>query len=331
MKLETNYLGKKLRSPLVVSASPLSQEIENIKRMEEAGAGAVVLYSLFEEQIRAEAEEMEERMEQGMGLSAEGVSYFPPIDSFKLGPEEYLEHIRKAKDAVNIPIIGSLNGSTLGGWTEYAALMQEAGVDAVELNIYSIPTDASKTSGDVEASYLEILRAVKEKVSIPVAVKLSPFFSNLANMASRLDGAGAQGLVLFNRFFQPDVDLESLSVTPKVIWSTPFAQRLPLRWVAILSGQIKSDLAATSGIYTAQDVLKMVSVGASVTMLYSALARQGIGHLKTLETEMTEWLEAHEYGSLSELKGTLSQTKIADPTAFERAQFVKSLHSPPKV
>ena len=329
MDLTTKYMGLTLRSPLVASSSPLSREIDNIKKMEEFGAAAVVLHSLFEEQLRAEAEELDERLNQGSNSFAEALSYFPQQSTFHLGPEEYLSHIQKAKEAVQIPIIASLNGTSVGGWTEYAKDIQEAGADALELNIYSTPTDLEMTGTNVEDTYLEILNAVRSAVSLPVAVKLSPFFSNMANMAKRLDAAGADGLVLFNRFYQPDIDIEELEVHPKVLWSTPFAQRLPMRWIAILAGRIKADMAATSGIYSAEDVIKMLMAGAHVTMLYSALARHGISHLRTLEVELAEWLRVHDYESVRQVLGNMSQQKIKDPSAFERAQFVKAIHSSP--
>jgi dihydroorotate dehydrogenase (fumarate) len=327
MDLSTSYLGMPLRSPLVVSSSPLSREIENIKKMEELGAGAVVLHSLFEEQLRQEAQELDDRLNQGSDSFAEATSFFPRLNEFHVGPQEYLAHLRKAKEKVKIPIIASLNGSSVGGWIEYAKKIQEAGADALELNIYSIPTDPDLGGDKIEGSVLDVFTAVKGVVSIPVAVKLSPFFSNMANMAKRLDQAGADGLVLFNRFLQPDLDIESLEVRPKVLWSTPFAQRLPMRWIAILHGQIKADLAATSGIYTAQDVIKMLMVGANVTMLYSALARHGLSHLRTLSGELAEWLRAHEYESVEQLIGSMSQEKISNPSEFERAQFIKALHA----
>jgi dihydroorotate dehydrogenase (fumarate) len=322
-------MGLPLRSPLVASSSPLSRDIDNIKKMEEFGAAAVVLHSLFEEQLREEAEELDDRLNQGTNSFAEALSYFPRMETFHLGPDEYLTHIEKAKEAVQIPIIASLNGASVGGWTEYAKRIQEAGADALELNIYSTPTDPDLAGTNVEESYLEVLKAVRDVVSIPVGVKLSPFFSNMANMAKRLDEAGANALVLFNRFYQPDIDIEELEVHPKVLWSTPFAQRLPMRWIAILAGRIEADLAATSGIYTTEDVIKMLMAGAKVTMLYSSLARHGISHLRTLEAELADWLRAHDYQSVEEVVGSMSQKKIKDPSAFERAQFVKAIHSSP--
>ncbi len=327
MDLTTNYLGLKLRSPLVVSASPLSEDIDNIKRMEDAGAAAVVLYSLFEEQLRKDRLELNANLQQGTESFAEALSYFPEPDEFRLGPEEYLKHIAAAKKATRIPIIASLNGSSAGGWTEYARQIQKAGADALELNIYYIPTDMDLTGTEVELTYLDILKAVKANVTIPVAVKLSPFFSNFANMAKRLDQAGADGLVLFNRFYQPDIELESLEVKPNILLSTPMAARVPLRWIALLHGKLKASLAATSGIHRASDALKMLMVGADVTMLCSTIIRHGIPQIAMIERELVDWLQEHEYESVKQLKGSLSQKNCAEPAAFERAQYMKALTS----
>jgi dihydroorotate dehydrogenase (fumarate) len=327
MDLTTTYLGLKLRTPLVPSASPLSEEIDSIRRLEDAGASAIVLYSLFEEQLSRERLELHHHLTQGSESYAEAVTYFPEPSEFKLGPEEYLEHIRKAKRAVSVPVIASLNGSSVGGWTDYARKMEEAGADAIELNIYYIPTRMDQPSAAVEDTYLEILRAVRGALKIPVAVKLSPFFSNMAYMASRLDDGGADALVLFNRFYQPDIDLETLDVRPNVILSTPQAMRLPLRWVAILFGRIRADLAATGGIHTAQDVLKMLMAGARVTMLCSALLKHGPDHLRTVEADLCAWMEEHEYESVHQMQGSMSQMHCADPSAFERAQYMRALQT----
>ena len=325
MDLTTNYLGLKLRSPLVVSASPLSENVDSIKRMEGAGASAVVLYSLFEEQLRHDRLELHERLESGTESFAEALTYFPEPEDFRLGPEEYLKHIAAAKKATHIPIIASLNGSSVGGWTEYARQIEGAGADALELNIYHIPTDLNLPGGAVEETYLDILRAVKSEVTIPVAVKLSPFFSNFANMARRLDDAGANGLVLFNRFYQPDIEMESLEVKPNILLSTPMAMRLPLRWIALLHGRLNASLAATSGIHRASDALKMLMAGADVTMLCSTVIRHGIPQIAMIEREMVGWLEEHEYESVSQLKGSLSQKNCAEPAAFERAQYMRAI------
>jgi dihydroorotate dehydrogenase (fumarate) len=329
MDLSTTYLGLKLRTPLVPSASPLSEEVENIRRLEDAGAPAVVLYSLFEEQLRRDRIELARHLDHGTDSFAEALSYFPEPEELKLGPEEYLKHIARAKAAVKIPIIASLNGSSVGGWTEYAKQIQEAGADAIELNIYYIPTDMDLTGTEVEQTYIDILKAVKSEVSIPVAVKLSPFFSNFANMAKRLDDAGANGLVLFNRFYQPDINLETLEVQPNILLSTPMAMRLPLRWVAMLHGKVKASMAATSGIHRASDVLKMLMAGADVTMLCSVLLRHGAKQLGAIERDLVDWLEQHEYESVTQLKGSLSQKNCDDPSAFERAQYMRAISSYP--
>lgn len=325
MDLTTNYLGLKLRSPLVVSASPLSEDVDNIKRMEGAGAAAVVLYSLFEEQLRHDRLELHQRLEAGTESFAEALTYSPEPGEFHLGPEEYLKHIGAAKKATKIPIIASLNGSSVGGWTRYARQIEGAGADALELNIYHIPTDLDLSGEMVEETYLNILRAVKSEVSIPVAVKLSPFFSNFANMAKRFEEAGADGLVLFNRFYQPDIELESLEVKPNILLSTPMAMRLPLRWIAILYGKLNASLAATSGIHRAADALKMLMVGADVTMLCSTIIRHGFPQIALIESGLVEWLEEHDYESVSQLKGSLSQKNCATPSEFERAQYMKAL------
>jgi dihydroorotate dehydrogenase (fumarate) len=327
MDLSTTYLGLRLRTPLVPSASPLSEEVANIRKMEDAGAAAVVLHSLFEEQLRRERLELHHHLTQGTESFAESLTYFPEAEEYHLGPEAYLEHIRKAKAAVDIPVIASLNGSSVGGWTNYAWQIEQAGADALELNIYSIPTDMEQTAAAVEQTYLDILHAVLSVVTIPVAVKLGPFFSNFARMARSLDEGGADGLVLFNRFYQPDIDLEELEIRPNLLLSTPHALRLPMRWIALLYGRIGADLAATSGIHQAQDVLKMLLVGASVTQLCSVLLRKGIDHIRQIEHDLVRWLEEHEYHSVGQLRGSMSQKNCADPSAFERAQYMKTLHS----
>lgn len=325
MDLTTKYLGMTLRTPLVPSASPLSEEIDSIKKMEDAGASAVVMHSLFEEQLTRERHELHHHLTHGTESFAEALTYFPEPDEFHVGPEEYLDHIRKAKEAVNIPIIASLNGSSVGGWTDYAQKIQQAGANALELNIYYIPTDLTLTAQEVEQTYLDIMKAVKSVVSIPIAVKLSPFFSNMVNMAKRLDDAGANSLVLFNRFYQPDVHLDALEVRPHILLSTPQSLRLPLRWIAILYGRIKAELAATSGIHRALDVLKMLMAGAQVTMLCSVLLRHGIDQIRVIEGELRAWMEEHEYESVRQMQGSMSQKNVADPEAFERAQYIKAL------
>jgi dihydroorotate dehydrogenase (fumarate) len=325
MNLTTGYLGFKLRTPLVPSASPLSEKIDNIKRMEDAGAPAVVFHSLFEEQVRRDHHDLQYYLDQGTESYAESLSYFPDRAEFKVGPEAYLEHIAQAKAAVDIPVIGSLNGTTFGGWMKYAQQIEQAGADALELNIYSIPSDPDVSGADIETSYLTILASVKAQLKIPVAVKLSPYFTNFAQFARRADSNGANALVLFNRFYQPDIELETLEISPNVLLSTPMAMRLPMRWIAMLYGRIGANLAATSGIHRATDALKMLMAGADVTMLCSILLRRGIEHIRVIEREMREWMEEHEYESVEQLKGSMSQKNCPDPSAFERAQYMRAL------
>jgi len=327
MDLSTHYLGLKLKNPLVPSASPLSHSVDSMKRLEDAGASAIVMYSLFEEQIAHEAAELNHYLNYGTESFAEALTYFPESHEYNVGPEEYVELVRKAKEGLGIPVIGSLNGISSGGWVEYAKKIEEAGADALELNVYYIPTDPKLTSQDVEDRYLEVLHAVKRTVKIPVAMKLSPFFSSLANMAQRLDAAGVNGLVLFNRFYQPDIDLETLEVKPNVILSTPQALRLPLRWIAILHKRIKASLAATSGIHSVQDVIKMLMAGADVTMMCSALLKHGPQHLTHVLADLDQWMLEHEYVSVSQMKGSMSQKSVADPAAFERANYMRALNT----
>jgi len=325
--LTSTYLGLTLRTPLVPSASPLSHEVDSICRLEDAGASAVVLYSLFEEQLRQEGAELDEHLSAGTESFAESLTYFPQPGEFRIGPEGYLNHIRKAKAAVSIPIIASLNGATAGGWTNYAKQIEQAGADAIECNIYKIPSDVKASSAEIEQTYIDILKAVKSAVKIPVAVKLSPFFSNMANMAMRLDEAGANGLVLFNRFYQPDINLDALEIEPNVLLSTPQALRLPLTWIGILYGRIRANLAATSGVHGPEDVIKLLMVGADVTMLCSTLLRNGISHLRYIEQGLRDWMEEHEYESVEQMKGSMSQLRCGNPSAFERAQYMKAVRS----
>jgi dihydroorotate dehydrogenase (fumarate) len=327
MDLTTTYMGLRLRTPLVVSASPLSENIDNIKRMEDAGASAVVLHSLFEEQLLRDNLGLVHNLEQGTFSSPESLTYFPEPVLCHFGPHEYLTHIARAKEAVKLPIIASLNGSSPGGWTEYATQIERAGADAIELNIYNIPTDLHQSGAEVEQNCLDIVTAVKKEVTIPVAVKLSPFFSNFANMAKQLDDLGADALVLFNRFYQPDIQLESLEVYPNLLLSTPMAMRLPLRWIAILHDRVRASLAATSGIHRATDALKMLMAGADVTMLCSVLVRHGIEQIDTIERELSDWMDEHEYASVLQLRGSLSHKNCPDPTAFERAQYMQAISS----
>jgi len=327
MDLTTRYLGLNLRTPLVPSASPLSNEVDGIKRMEDAGASAVVLHSLFEEQVKSELEEVQARMMYGAESFPEALSYFPKQAEFISGPEEYLNKIRKAKETVRIPIIASLNGSALGGWVDYAQKIEQAGADALELNVYFIPTEMDRTAIEIEQDYIDIVKAVQSVVHIPIALKLSPFFSNMSNIARRLDQTGVNGLVLFNRFYQPDIDLETMEVETSVNLSTAQDMRLPLRWIAILYGRVKANLAATGGIHTGRDALKILMAGADVVMLCSVLLKNGLHTIGQIEKEMSEWLSAHDYQSVQELKGSMSQKNCADPAAFERAQYMKAIMS----
>ena len=327
MDISTNYLGLKLKSPIVPSAGPLSSELSNLKQMEDAGAGAVVLYSLFEEQIEHEELELNYHTSVPAESYAEATSYLPDAFEFRRGPEEYLEHIRKAKDAINIPLIASLNGKSIGGWVDYSKQIEAAGADALELNIYFIAADVNKRSEEVEKNYTHIVRRIRSEIKIPIAVKMHPFFSSTANMAKELSEAGANGLVLFNRFYQPDINLEKLEIEPDVILSTPMEMRLPLRWIAILYDRIKADLAATTGVYTAEDVIKMIMAGASVTQMLSSLIKFGIGHIADVITNLKNWMEENEYKSVIQMRGSMSYKNVADPAKLERANYMKVLHS----
>jgi dihydroorotate dehydrogenase (fumarate) len=284
-----------------------------------------VMYSLFEEQITHESHELDHYLERGTHSYAESLSYFPDLDTYNMGPEPYLEHLYKVKQAVDIPVIGSLNGISAGGWVDYAQRIEQAGADALELNIYYLPTDPDLSSAELEDEYVRLVREVRATVKIPIALKLSPFFTALPHVAKRFVQAGANGLVLFNRFYQPDFDLEALEVVPNVELSTSYEVRLPLRWIALLYGRIEADFALTSGIHTAQDVLKAMMAGASVTMMTSALLQHGMGRLMHILTDMQEWMVEHEYASIQEMKGSMSQRAVADPAAFERANYMKAL------
>lgn len=328
MTLTTTYLGMTLKSPLVVgSCAPLTEDMDNLKKMEDAGAAAIVLHSFFEEQLRQERLELHHHLTHGTESFAEALTYFPEPHIFHVGSEEYLNHIRQAKEQLNIPIIASLNGSTLGGWLDYSQQIEQAGADALELNIYYVPTDLDLPGGEVEKNYLDILRMVRSEIKIPIAVKVAPYFSNMANMAKQFAENGADGLVLFNRFYQPDINLETLEVYPHVLLSTPQSMRLPLHWVAILYGRISADLAATSGILHAADILKMLMAGAKVTQLVSVLLRHGIGYIEVLEQQLRHWMEENEYESVEQMQGSMSQLHCPDPTAFERVQYMKALQT----
>jgi dihydroorotate dehydrogenase (fumarate) len=295
--------------------------------MEDYGASAVVLYSIFEEQIRHETKELHHHLTVNAESYAEATSYFPSVEEYHTGPDEYLEHIRKLKESVNIPIIGSINGVTEGGWIDYAKKIEQAGADALELNIYYIPTDPKMTGGDIEQNYLDIVKDVRHQVKIPIAVKLSSFFTAIPNVATRLDAIGVNGLVMFNRFYQPDINLDTLNVEPGVTLSSSDALRLPLRWIAILYGKVKADLAATTGVHTEEDVIKLVMAGANVTMMCSALLRHGPRKIREVLTGIQQWMVEHEYPSLSDVRGSMSHKSVADPSSFERANYMKALQS----
>jgi dihydroorotate dehydrogenase (fumarate) len=328
MDLTTTYMGLELRSPLVVgAAAPLTEDLGNLMRMEDAGAAAIVLHSLFEEQIQLDSLELHHHLSQGIESYAESLTYFPEPQIFHIGPERYLKHISRAKELVKIPIIASINGSTPGGWIEYAHQIEQAGADALELNIYSIPTDLDLTSTEIEQQYLDVVRSVRTAVNIPFAVKLSPYFTNLANMAKRLTLEGANGLVLFNRFYQPDINIEVLEVHPNVLLSTPQDMRLPMRWIAILYGRINADFAATGGIQHGTDVVRMLMAGAKVTMIVSSLLRHGIEHLRDIERELYHWMNENDYGSVHQLQGCMSQLNCPNPSEFERVQYMKAIQT----
>ena len=325
--LTTTYLGLQLKNPLVASASPLSKKVDTVRRLEDAGAAALVMYSLFEEQITHESFELDHYLERGTHTYAEALSYFPDLDYHNLGTEPYLEHLHKIKQAVNIPIIGSLNGISTGGWVEYAHRIEQAGADALELNIYYLPTDPDITGAELEEDYVQLVRDVRAKVKLPIAVKLSPYFTALPNLAKRIVEAGANALVLFNRFYQPDFDLEELEVVPNLILSTSQELRLPLRWIAILYGRIEVDFALTTGVHSAQDVLKAMMAGANVAMMTSTLLENGVGRIMHILTDLQEWMEEHEYVSIEQMRGSMSQRAVAEPAAFERANYIKALNT----
>jgi dihydroorotate dehydrogenase (fumarate) len=325
VNLSTKYLGLTLKNPLVVAASPLTGKTDMLRRLEEAGAAAAVLPSLFEEQIEHDEDEMAKVQEFGTESFAEALTYFPEPQDYRTGPEQYLESIAQAKKAVKIPIIASLNGTTKGGWVRYAKMMQEAGADALELNIYYVAADPDTTAAEVESQYLDLVAAVKQSISIPLAVKLGPYFSAMANMGKRLDAAGADGLVLFNRFFQPDIDLDTLETVPKLVLSTPSELFVPLRWVAILHGKVRCSLAVTSGIHDAPGMIKALLAGADVGMVASTLYEEGLEQINVILAEMTDWMEEKQYQSVEQMKGSMSQENCPDPEAFARGNYMKTL------
>ncbi len=331
MDLSTTYMGMNLRNPLVASSSPLSHKVDTICKLEEAGIGAVVMYSLFEEQITLESQQLDYFLTHGTESYAEALSYFPDLGEYNVGPDEYLNLIRKAKEKVNIPIIGSLNGVSAGGWVKYARMIQEAGADALELNVYYLPTDPHLPGTDVEQMMVDVVKAVRQEVNIPLAVKMAPFFSSIPNMAKRLAEAGANALVLFNRFYQPDIDIENLEVTPHLVLSDSDELRLPLRWTAILYGRVPVDLAITTGVHTYQDVLKGLMAGAKVTMMASELLQNGMERIGQILDEVRAWMEEYEYSSVQQMIGSVSQKNVKEPAAFERANYMKVLDSYPRL
>lgn len=327
MDLSTSYMGLELANPIVHSASPLTEHVDNIRKMEDAGVSAVVMYSLFEEQINEESHRLDHYLSYGSESHAEALSYFPEAQSYKVGPDDYLNKVSEAKGAVDIPIIGSLNGVSTGGWIDYAKKIEQAGADALELNIYYIATDPAMSGPEVEQMYIDVVSDVKKSVSIPVAVKIGPFFSALGHMAAQLAEAGADGLVLFNRFYQPDFDLEKLEVVPHLVLSDPWEMRLPLRWVAILFGRVRTDFAISTGVHSYEDVLRGLMAGAKVTMMTSELLAKGIDRAREILTSLGYWMEEKEYTSVRQMQGSMSQLNVAEPAAFERANYMKVIHS----
>ncbi len=325
--ISTRYLGLSLKSPLVASASPVCESVSNIRELEDAGVGAVVLPSLFEEQLELESNALDDDLCRGADSFAESQTVLPDLQNYNLGPEGYLDLIEGAKAAVGIPVIASLNGVSPGGWAEYARLMSEAGADAIELNVYSIPTEPNVGAAEVERGYVDLIRQIKRAVRVPLAVKLSPFFSAPANLAARLDDAGADGLVLFNRFYQPDFDVESLEVVPRLTLSHPDELLLRLHWAAILSDHVDADLAITGGVHSAVDMVKCIMAGASVAMMASALLHKGIHHAHTVLADLRRWLEEHEYDSVRQMCGSMSRRSVPDPSAFERGNYMRVLSS----
>jgi dihydroorotate dehydrogenase (fumarate) len=325
--LTTRYLGLKLKNPLVASASPLTKKLESAQKLDEAGVGAIVMYSLFEEQIIHESLELDHYLTRSSNTSAEALSYLPENGTYAMGPGKYLDHLTAIKKAVSVPVIGSLNGVSKGGWIKYAHHMQDAGADAVELNLYYLAADPELTSHELENSYIELVAEVKASLGIPVAVKLSPFFTALPNFAKRLAEAGTDGIVLFNRFYQPDFDIDNLEVTHSLVLSTSDELNLPLRWISMLYGKVKADLALTTGVHTATDVIKAMMAGASVTMIASELLKNGYGRIPDILATLQAWMDDHEYKSIQQMQGSMSQQAVKEPAAFERANYMKVLNA----
>jgi dihydroorotate dehydrogenase (fumarate) len=325
MKIHSTYMGMKLDSPIIVSACTLSEQVDNIVKMEDNGAGAVVMFSLFEEQIRKEEARFKGVMSETTYAFPEALDYFPDLEDFNVGTDEYLENIRKAKERVKIPIIGSLNGITNEGWIDYSKMMEQAGADGIEVNIFFIPGDVAMSSSEVEHRYLNIIESIKQSVKIPVAVKLNPYFSAMGNMSLRMKNAGADALVLFNRFYQPDFDINELIIKTDLHYSESSEIRLPLLWIALLYGKVKLSLAATTGVQSAIEVIKYILAGADVVMTASSLYKNGIPYLKTMNKELQDWMYMMGFDSLDSFKGSMSQQHISDPTAYERANYIKIL------
>lgn len=325
--LATTYMGLELKNPLVASASPLSEKVDTVRQLEEAGASAIVMYSLFEEEIINESLELDHYLDYGTDAFAEALTYLPESGRYRLGTEAYLNHVSELKKAVDIPIIGSLNGVSKGRWIEFAQKIQEAGADALELNIYYLPTDPDLGASELEDTYVDLIRNVREGIDVPLAVKLSPFFTSVPNIAKRIAEVGANGLVLFNRFYQPDFDLETLSVVPNLVLSNSSELRMPLRWIAMLYGRVNIDLALTSGVHAFEDVLKGMMAGASVTMMASTLLQHGIDRITEILNGLESWMEEREYTSISQMKGSMSQQAVMDPAVFERVNYMKELNS----
>lgn len=325
--LTTRYLGLTLKNPIVAAASPLTKKIETAKKLDESGVGAIVMYSLFEEQIIHESLELDHYLNRGTDSFAEALTYLPDTRIYSMGPGKYLDHLTAIKKAVSVPVIGSLNGVSKGGWTRYARHMQDAGADAIELNLYYLSADPNLPGEELENAYVELVADVKANVNIPVSVKISPFFTSLPNFSKRLAQAGADGLVLFNRFYQPDFDLEELEIVPSLVLSTSDEMRLPLRWISILYGRISSDLALSTGAHTATDTLKAMMAGAKVVMLASEVLKNGYARVGDMLATMTSWMETHEYDSIQQMQGSMSQQAVREPAAIERANYMHVLNS----
>lgn len=325
--LTTNYLGISLKNPFMASSSPLTQRVETALQLEEAGAAAIVMPSLFEEQIIQESLKLQADLERGAEEFAEALSYLPDYGQYSIGPETYVDNVKKIKDALSVPVIGSLNGVTAGGWVDYAKKIEDAGADAIELNIYDLAVDPEVTSSQLEETHIELVSAVRQRVNIPIAVKLSPFYTALPNFAQRLTEAGADGLVLFNRFYQPDYDLDELVVVPNLVLSSSDDMRLPLRWIAILHGRVQADFALTGGVHDAEDLLKAMMAGARVVTVASELLTHGISRVPKILADVEAWMEQFEYNSIVQMQGSMSQIAVGDPNAFVRANYMQVLSS----